>query len=126
MIFLNYLKILKDINAAGKRLHMISIEVSELKYPPDKSDKYRAAYITLKAEGYIEIISNSAGKILYVERLPKCIGLDCRDWLSNHERWKERVAGYIWGLVTSALTYLITKQLIPAAVNLIQTLEDRL
>lgn len=46
--------------------------------------------------------------------------------LESRERWKERVIGYIWGLVTSALTYLITKQLIPAAVNLIQTLEDRL
>lgn len=116
MIFLNYLKILKDINAAGERLHMISIEVSELKYPPDKSDKYRAAYIALKAEGYIEIISNSAGKILYVERLPKCIGLDCRDWLSNHERWKER----LWGFLSGILLAVLTTNILPWLISLLQ------
>ena len=110
---MNYLKILKNINAVGERLHMISIEVSELKYPPDKSDKYRAIYLALKAEGYLEIISNSAGKILYVERLPKCIGLDCRDWLSNRERWKERIISYILGISSTITVYVITEYLLP-------------
>ena len=41
--------------------------------------------------------------------------------LQTRERWKERIVGYLWGLLTSAVTYLITVHLIPAICNLLQT-----
>lgn len=42
--------------------------------------------------------------------------------LETRERWKERIVGYLWGLLTSAVTYLLTVHLIPAIGSLLQTL----
>ena len=113
-----YKRMIKDINKTGDKTKGEYINANNLKYD---FEKYKHLYIELESKDYIKIVHPRKRLVkdgvepeivdmpeyVRLKRLPNCIGFKFDETLKNSDVWKERIWGFIAGIVVGIITTVV-------------------